>query len=138
MMHALKYSPLQVCNTYHAFEVCGYIEGKSWLTYDTYGDCAGGLPWEYKFEAALGHYLIRRQPKPMPELEEGKLYQLVEGLGGFYLQAAGKLRQDELSKLLASWVVRNNGKTEGKVGTLVQADLEGRSIYNLKGVLISQ
>lgn len=139
MMEALKFSPLQVCNLYHSFEVIGYEEGVRWLTFDTYGDCNGSLPWDYKFEAAMLHFVTPIIPNviPMYPFQEDVLYQLVEGVGGFFLYAAGKLRKDDTAKLLASWEVRNHGVTAGKVATLTLKYLDGVQLYDLKGNLAS-
>jgi hypothetical protein len=135
MKAALQFSPLQVTNYGHCFTVIGYEEGVLWRTFDTYGECSGTLPWSYKFYSAMAHYVSPVKP-PNPivmQFTEGVLYQLVEGKGGFFLFAAGKLRKDDTALLLASWEVRNGGDTKGKVGTLTLANLEGVELFDLKG-----
>ncbi len=61
------------------------------------------------------------------------LIQLVEGDGGFGLIANEVLYVDETSKILASWLVRNNGTTEGRTVEFTQAQWNScKPFYNLK------
>lgn len=149
LMEALKYGPLQIAiraygpanaegihtritgQTNHGVMLMGYEEGKYWKIFDSYLPAVKLLAWDYYIDAALK---ISIQPNIMPAtVSENYLYQLVEGIGGFALAIGNVLYIDEPGKLLASWLVRNNGVTSGKTGTLTQAQWDSLPHKNLKG-----
>lgn len=67
-----------------------------------------------------------------PFVKNNTLVQLVTAPGGFGLFLDGKLLVDDTDKILASFMVRNNGKTEGMVKPMVLADWNKFDHYNLK------
>lgn len=135
---ALLKGPLWFCNTTHAMMI--YRIDDRIRVFDTYpGDNAdgkGSFPLDYAseiFTAYLAPFTPKHLvPPPMYQFKENTLYQLVEGIGGFMLFAAGRLYYDKTDLLLASWAVRNNGRTEGKVGVLQMKDLNGVPLFDLK------
>ena len=153
LMDALQYAPIQVAfHAYcpvdtqgihqrcagrgnHAVMLYGYVVGQYWKIYDHYERKLKQLAWDTVFYGAYKYDISKITPiaQPPMALKENVLYQLVEGSGGFILMAAGKPRFDDTAKLLASWAVRNQGKTEGMVGTLTLKDLAGHQLVNLKG-----
>ena len=90
--------------------------------------------WGFKYDITKKHY-----HKPM-ELKkyDNYLIQLVEGRGGFGLIANEKLYVDDVDKILASWLVRNNGKTDGKTVEFTQAQWDASPQYNLKDQKIGE
>lgn len=131
---ALRKGPIWFCNDLHAMMI--YRVDDRIRVFDTYGGGKGSFPLSYVSEIYAA-YLAPFKPKeltppPMFNFKENTLYQLVEGKGGFFLFAAGKLYYDDVAKLLASWLVRNAGSGAGKVGVLTLKDLEGVQLFNLK------
>ena len=132
---ALRRSPvIWVCNSVHAFVV--YRVDSFIRTFDTYGVEVGGkgtlrLDQINELQAA---YIAPFTPKvlPMFPFKENTLYQLVEGKGGFILYANGRLYYDDVAKILASWLVRNNGRVDGMVGCLKLLDIKDIKLFNLK------
>lgn len=138
MQAALKLSPLWFCNSTHSMEM--YAIDDRLQVFDTYGtDGKGSFPLDYAqhVEAAYNVIFTPKGSTPMPTfpLKENTMYQLVEGVGGFFLFAKGRIYHDDAAKILASWTVRN-GKdgtfAGGPVGTLRIKDLDGVQLYNLK------
>ena len=151
---ALQYSPIQIClHAYgsevngvfqrtedpinHAMMLYGGVYGKEWHIYDHYTRLYKKFAWDTKFGGALKYDVVDGMITPPPatpvaNFVEGTLFQIVDGAGGFLLQAGGKLRKDDTALLLASWLVRNGGNVIGKAGVLQHKDLEGVVIYNLK------
>jgi hypothetical protein len=131
---ALKKGPIWFCNDVHAMVI--YRIDDQIRVFDTYGTGKGAFPLDYApqiFTAYLAPFTPKHLiPPPMYQFKENDLYQVVEGKGGFMLFAAGRLYYDDVAKLLASWSVRNNGRTEGKVGVLQLKDLVGVPLFNLK------
>ena len=68
-----------------------------------------------------------------PTLKNNTLVQLVSGLGGFGLFLDGKIIMDDTAKILATFMTRNNGKTEGMIKPLLQDQWDLFSKVNLKG-----
>ncbi len=133
---ALRKGPIWFCNQTHAMMV--YAIDDRIRVYDTYGGGKGSFPLDY-VQHIVAAFLAPFTPKElmttpvMPfDFKENTLYQVVEGKGGFLLFAAGKLYYDDVAKLLASWIVRNGGKGEGKVGVLKLSDFAGVQLYDLK------
>ncbi len=113
----------------------GYEEGEYWKIYDHYDDVKKKLAWDYVIFAALKYNLLMN--KPMSNLYNNTLYQCVEGSGGFGLSVGEKFYVDDLEKLLAVWMVRNNGDTRGKVAVIKQAEWDSLIKFNLKNEQIS-
>lgn len=149
LVEALKFAPVQVAfHAYcplqegiharcagtgnHAVMLYGYVLGQYWKIYDHYDNKFKKVAWDTAFYGAV-KFDISNAEKPMPQFKPNTLYQVVEGPGEFILNIAGKMRRDDLTKLLASWAVVNGGKTDGQVGTLTLKDLEGTTLYDLKG-----
>lgn len=89
------------------------------------------LAWNYSFGDGYVIYFTKPNTTPM-KIENNILVQLVEGSGGFALALDGNLVIDELSKILATWFMRNGGNVEGKTLSLKQADWDLISKVNLK------
>lgn len=110
MKEALKYSPLQVCNQWHAFCVVGY-DKNSWITYDSYpggdGDFLGLWDFNNPLQAAMGHVSLPLKPKPVYTLpEEAKVWE-AEGQTRVGLHVKGKIYVDEMRKIDLQWQLRN-------------------------------
>ena len=160
LIEMLRYSPLQVfvraygrrddaTDIYqriegrinHAIMLWGYEYGKYWLIYDSYRPAIKKLAWNYIFEDfVVRHSLTKRVMTP--PIQENYLYQQVAGRdetdvkGGFALAIGNVLYVDEVAKLLASWMVRNNGITSGRTGTLTRAEWNEIPKKNLKGATL--
>jgi len=132
LMEALQYAPIQIAiDAYgpivdgitqpkansgpanHAITLVGYKEGEYWHVIDHYLLETRKLAWEYPIPHAMRYHIEERNPIPPMDLEENKLYQLVEGLGGFGLAVDNKLiipdpgtEQCPLAKILSSYLVR--------------------------------
>jgi hypothetical protein len=115
----------------HAFTVHDYKDGEYWLAFDHYDRSIKKLAWNFKFGHIIKYKL--EQKKPMPaQIPNNTLVQLVEGKGGFALALDGKLIVDKLDKVLASFIVRNEGEIDGKTKALLQEDWDSFSKINLK------
>ena len=150
---ALQYSPIQIGIKYASKSeaIDGVIprkEGRAghavtleWIDddgnfhiFDHYqGNEVKVLAHDYDIQFAMAHYINKKViKKPMINLDNNTLVQLVEGKGGFGLALNGKIIVDDLEKVLATWLVRNNGDTKGKVRALNQADWDSFDKLNLK------
>jgi hypothetical protein len=67
-----------------------------------------------------------------PNLKNNTLVQLVSGDGSFGLFLDGRIIVDDTAKILASYLMRNNGKLEGTVAPLVQEQWDLFDKVNLK------
>lgn len=142
MREALKATPLWACNHTHAFVI--YAIDDRICAWDTYGSGKGSFPLDYvqHIEACYNVPFTPKQslPQPVMPFVEETLYQLVEGIGGFFLFVKGVLYRDTEAKILASWTVRSGVKQPdgtylflgGKVGTLTLKDIAGVPLFNLK------
>lgn len=135
MRAALKKGPLWFCNSGHAMVI--YRIDDAIRVFDTYGNGKGQFPLAYAPQIVAAYnapFTPKAQPNPQPpmQFQENTLIQIVEGKGGFLLAAAGKLYLDDISKILASWLVRTGGKIEGKVLAVKLSDIAGVQLYNLK------
>jgi hypothetical protein len=63
---------------------------------------------------------INEKTMTKPTLKNNTLVQLVSGDGAFGLYLDGKIIVDDTAKILASYIMRNNGKLEGTIAPLVQ------------------
>jgi len=68
----------------------------------------------------------------MTTLKDNTLCQLVQSTGGFGLYLEGKMIVDDLDKILASWLVRTKGKTDGMVATMTLEEWDKIPKINLK------
>jgi hypothetical protein len=152
LMDALKYAPLQI-GVYawdkkegdiylrtekpqnHAVVLFGYEKGKYWKIFDTYSNYIKFLAWNFSFTGAIKFSLNLKKPMTA-KFENNTLLQEVEETGMFALYLDNKLYVDSLDKLLATWLMRNNGKVEGKCKAVKKQDIEGLKKYNLKNELI--
>ncbi len=76
---------------------------------------------------------INEKTMEKPKIENNSLLQLVEGIGGFGMYLDGKIYIDDTAKILASVIMRNNGKLEGKIKALTQEQWDLFEKLNLKG-----
>jgi len=72
-----------------------------------------------------------------PKIENNSLLQLVEGGGGFGMFLDGKIYIDNTADILASVIMRNGGKLDGKIKALTQEQWGMFEKYNLKGEKLS-
>jgi hypothetical protein len=79
---------------------------------------------------------IKEKSMEKPIIKNNTLIQLVSAPGGFGLFLDGFILVDSLDKILASWLVRTNGKTEGMVRPMVMDEWKLFDKKNLKGELI--
>jgi len=147
LKEALQYSPIQVTvyawqtpvnDVYqrteiapnHAVMLYGYRDNEYWLIYDHYSKNIKKLAWDFNF----GHRLRYNIENNMPEKKyaDNLLVQLVEAPGGFGMTLDGKLVIDDLSKLQAAWILRNNGDIKGKTLPMLKADWDLLPKINLK------
>lgn len=146
---ALKSSPLQVTVRYsegngllmpagdhnHAVTLYNAVKDHHWEIFDHYTQTRKKYAWNYEFGSALKPTLLKKDNKLM-NIENDTLLQLAEGVGGFGLYLNGKIIIDDTDKILASFIVRNNGdiKNKSRAVTLEQwlkfphIDLKGNEI----------
>ena len=146
IFNALKEAPLQVVVAYasgngylnptgkynHAVMCYGAEYGKCWYIFDHYTQSTKTYAWDYEFDCVLKPSLILKENKPMTTLKDNTLVQLVQGQGGFGLYLESKMIVDDLDKILASWLVRTKGKTEGMIATMTSEEWEKIPKINLK------
>lgn len=103
--------------------------------FDHYNPFDKKLSLNYKIGGALKIVVTVNKPKEEPMFEpiDNVLYQLVEAPGGFAMGLGKKLIIDKVDLLLASVIVRNGGKLDGKVGTCTKAQWDSVPHLNLKG-----
>jgi len=75
---------------------------------------------------------INEKTMPKPILKNNTLVQLVSGDGGFGLFLNGQIIVDDTAKILASYIMRNNGKLEGTIAPLLQTQWDMFEKVNLK------
>jgi len=134
MKEALTQSPLQavINNQTHVVTVYGYIDNEKWFVFDQYKPGVTEVPWEYEFGGIMKFNLKGEEPMPIIQIDNNTLVQLVEGGGGFGLVLDNKIIIDDLDKILSSFIVRNNGKIEGKVRALPKDTWDSFPKINLK------
>ena len=88
--------------------------------------------WNDAYYSAL-KINIEEKNMEKPKIENNTLIQLVEGIGCFGMYLDGKIYVDDTAKILASVIMRNNGKLEGKIKALTQEQWDMFDKYNLKG-----
>lgn len=152
LKEALKYGPLQVTvyawnkkqdgiypnpkNKYrnHAVTLVNYKEGEYWQIFDHYDTSIKRLAWDYEFGHALRFTVNKRIKDNMPtDLENDILVQDVEDSGAFALHLDGKLLVDDTDKLLATWLMRNDGDVAGKTAAIKAAEWDKFEKRDLKG-----
>jgi len=148
VIEALKSSPLQVTVAWasgegilsptgeynHAVTCFGYKENEYWDIFDHYTQTTKKYAWNYQFGAIKKFTLTKKSNNPTPmQVVNNTLYQLVEAPGGFALGLDGRLIIDDVAKILASFLVRNNGVIEGKVKPIRLVDWDSVNHVDLKG-----
>lgn len=103
----------------HIVLLYGYKDKQYWKIYDTYNNVYKKLAWNFNMGAKVKFDINLKNPMPQ-KFDNNTLFQLVEGKGGFGLYLDGKIIVDDLSNVLASWLVRNNGQTQNKVRAVTQ------------------
>lgn len=110
----------------HAVELVGYQEGDYWTIFDSYDKTLKNLVWSYDFKSGLQFSVnkITNSQTPMPtiQLPDDVLVQEVEVSGTFGLHLNGKIIIGDEGKLLATWLMRNNGHVIDKSFALKQSD----------------
>lgn len=102
--------------------------------FDHYEPYGKRLALDYQIDCVLKYVVtIKKEQKPMLNVKENFLYQLVERHGGFALGLGGKLIVDDEAKILSSFIVRNNGDIKGKCIAVNQKDWDSVPHFNLKG-----
>jgi len=134
MKLALMDAPLQVVvnNGTHAVACYGYEDGEHWKCYDHYYNIKKQYPWDYDFRGVLKPTLSKKTNNTMT-IKNNTLLQLVQGNGDFGLFLDDKIIVDDLSKITASFLVRNNGKTADMVKAVTLEDWTKYPHYDLKG-----
>ena len=113
----------------HAVLMADY---KNVKIYDTYKpEIKELVSWADAYDWAL-KLNINLKVMEKPIIANNTLVQLVEGQGGFGLYLDGKIIVDDLAKIIASWLVRNAGKLDGKTRALTQEAWAMFPKYNLK------
>lgn len=152
-IEALRYSPIQVTcyawfkgddGLYHRFNgkdenhavmLVKAKKGEYWEIFDTYPNSEG----EYIKKVAWDNigdwgkvFYINHKNKPM-EFKNNTLLQLVEGKGGFGLWLDGQIIVDDLDKIQATFIVRNNGNIEGMTASVREDWWDQQSKVDLSG-----
>lgn len=113
----------------HAVMMANYKDVK---IFDTYKPEIKTLSsWSDAYYWALKINIIKKH-MDKPLIINNTLVQLVEGEGGFGLYLDGKIIVDDLAKVIASWILRNNGKLDGKTKALTDAQWRLFDRVNLK------
>jgi len=71
-----------------------------------------------------------------PIIKDNTLVQLVSGQGGFGLYLGGNIIVDDTAKILASFMMRTKGKTEGMIKPLLQEQWDLFKKVDLKGNIL--
>lgn len=149
ILFALKSAPLQVTVKYasgndllnpvgtwnHAVTMFNAAENEYWEIFDHYTQTRKKYAWDYEFGSVLKPSLIKKSNINM-NIQNNTFVQLVEAPGGFGLYLDGKLIIDDLAKIQATWIIRNNGDIKGKIKTLTLEQWNSLAKINLKGEAI--
>lgn len=94
-----------------------YSADTAWRFYDNYKNSYKNYTLDYEIGAIVKFDITLKSEKPMPKwtFDNNTLLNLVEGGGGWGLYLDGKVIVDNLDKLLATWLTRNNGNVTNKV-----------------------
>lgn len=120
----------------HFVTIFRAVKGKYWEIYDHYTNNKKKYAWDYEFGCILKPTLIIKDYKPY--MKNNTLVQLVQGDGGFGLFLNDKIIVDDLDKITASWLVRNNGDIKGMVKPITLVDWNKYEKINLKGEYVSK
>lgn len=129
-------TPVKACSRHndHATVVDAVTTTKEPLIFDHYIPFGKMLANDYFIDAALKILVTIKQPTTNTMIVKNDyLYQLVEAPGGFALGLDGSLRIDSLDKIIATWLVRNNGNTTGKTIAIKKIDWDSVKHFDLKG-----
>jgi len=160
LWEALQYGPIQVAiHAYgqlvngiyqrteeqgnHAVLLYGGVKDQHWRIYDHYDNKFKKLAWNTRFWGSMRYDFRKIQelslpvPAPIYQFKENFRYFLADAGGRTLLYAAGKLRYDNLAKILDQWLGRNDGNVMGKSVTITLNELSGVQLYNLKGELVT-
>jgi len=149
----LKYAPLQVTvqawnsnndgiyynnsdSQNHAVVLVGY-DGDNPLIYDSYDPYVKKLTPDYKFGLYAKKFSINKIKSMEYEVLDNYLYQLVDGHGGFAVGLDGRLIIDDVDKLLATFISRNDGDIINKTIKVRQDFWDKFDKVNLKGDIIN-
>jgi len=146
---ALKSAPLQVTVRYaegngllmpvgdwnHAVTLYNAEKWHHWEIFDHYTQSRKKYAWDYEFGAVLKPTLLKKTNKIMT-IKNNTLLQLVQGSGGFGLFLDNKILVDDTDKILASFIVRNEGKIGDMAKPITLEDWNKYEHYDLKGNLV--
>jgi len=105
---------------------------KFFYCFDHYEQKVKKYAWDYNFRGVLKLTLLKRTNNIMT-IPNDTLLQLVQGSGGFGMFLNGKIIIDDTDKILASFIVRNNGDIKGRSKTMTLEDWGKYEHVNLKG-----
>jgi len=152
LREALRYAPLQVCGyawnkpvkgiyertghkANHAFML--YKADDYFYAYDHYTKDKKKLALDYKFTAALKYNIEEIKDMPLVTIPDNTLVQEVEESGQIGLVLDNKIIVDEVDGLLATFIMRNDGKLETKTMALKKEVWDSFQKINLKKELLS-
>lgn len=116
-------------STGHAIISCKADEEK---IYDTYEPFIKQMERREDFYPLGLKINIIEKTMDKPIIKNNTLIQLVSGVGGFGLYLDGNIIVDDLAKILASWLVRTKGNTNGMAIALEQAQWDMFPKKNLR------
>lgn len=148
---ALRYSPLAVAvyawarpkgdiyprtehRQNHFVELYGYKDSEYWKIYDHYTNSKKKLAWDFNFGAKVRWDISLNKLEPMPKyhITNNTLVFCAEGRGEFGLVLDDKIIVDDLAKVMAQFLMRNNGRTEDKVKSVTKVIWDSFPKINLK------
>ena len=151
LMDALKYSPLtaavsawgpKVNGIYqrvtwrqnHDILIYGYEYQKYWKIYDHYAsEPFKKLAWNYNFGPVQKfNIILKADYMPKYYIPNNTLVFCAEGRGEMGMALDNKIIIDDLSKVMAQFIMRNNGKIEGKTKSVTQEVWDSFPKINLK------
>jgi len=118
----------------HAVMLYGYKEGEYWKIYDHYANKFKKLAWDYPMTSQLKFEIIKKltqPPMPTIKVDNDTLVQDVEDSGAIGMVLDDKIIVDDLAKVLATWQIRNNGNTVGKVRSLKKDEWDSFQKMNI-------
>ncbi len=153
IMDALIYSPLTVA--VHAWDapvggiyqrstgrknhyvlLTGFQETEYWKIFDHYDNCYKKLAWDFDFGEKMKFDITLKKPSMPTNLDVLKdnntLVFCAEGAGEMGLYLDGKIIVDDLSKLMAQFIMRNDGEIAGKTKSVSLEVWRWYSKINLK------
>jgi hypothetical protein len=100
--------------------------------FDTYHPSIKQLEQENDLHCWILKINVRERAKIMPHIENNTLIFTTGHGGQFGLYLDNRIIVDDLPKILAMWMMRNNGATAGKTKTLTQEDWDKFNKTDLK------